>query len=370
MPDSQKKNAKAEEMHYHIKTQNCLAHSVVQLDANMPISDHCNGERFYNHVARPERMSGKGIAEWLIKRRFRNSGFQKAQWFSQPATSHPMDVQQAADSLGSEHTQPVWQACFIGHATVLLQIGEFHFLTDPVWCDYVSPMQGMGPKRFRDMGMALEQLPKIDAVLLSHNHYDHMDLATLNWLVEHFNMPIYTGLRNAQYLPNHFNVIEMDWWQTESFGNEQQFKIAYVPAQHGSGRGLRDQNQALWGGFSLLHPSGHAYFAGDAAYSDYFKQIYAKYGAPRLALLPIGAYEPRHLMQYVHMNPDDAVKAHQDLHSHLSLAIHHRMFQLTDESMFAPAEDLAVALDAHEVASNQFICLEEGQRIDPAPVDQ
>lgn len=342
-----------ETLSYRIATQSCIKHTYLRLMVDHSVSDHCHGRRFHNHAPRPGHLTAMNILKWVSTRHKT-----KAPWQEQPPLrAIELPWQRETADLND------WKAYFIGHATVLLQIGKYNLLTDPVWCDYVSPQQGRGPKRYRPMGLALEQLPEIDAVLLSHNHYDHMDLATLSWLVERFNMPIFTGLANGGYLPKHFKVIELDWWQEHIFGDQDELKIVYVPAQHGSGRGMRDQNQALWGGFSVLSDAGHAYFAGDAAYSEYFTQIRERLGQPRLALLPIGAYEPRRLMQYLHMNPEDAVKAHLDLQSRQSLAIHHRMFQLTDEGMFEPAQDLTIALDTYQVGADQFICLDEGQSI-------
>jgi L-ascorbate metabolism protein UlaG (beta-lactamase superfamily) len=246
-----------------------------------------------------------------------------------------------------------WQIWFVSHATVLIQIGPYNFLTDPVWCEYVSPKHGQGPRRVCPAGIALEHLPTIHAVLLSHNHYDHMDLATLDWLHEKFKMPIYTGLGNGYYLAKHLHVIEMDWWQEIPFHDE--IKIAYTPAQHASGRGVRDQNRALWGGFSLLAKTGHCFFAGDTGYAGHFKKIHERYGDARIALLPIGAYEPRMLMRYVHMNPQDAFHAHLDLHAHRSLAIHYRTFQLTDEDRDAPEHELQQAMKTSSKLVNPFI---------------
>jgi len=155
-------------------------------------------------------------------------------------------------------------------------------------------------------------------------------------------------------------VLEMDWWQSSLL---HELKIIYTPAQHFSGRGLRDQNRALWGGFSVLHGKDHCFFAGDTGYSPHFKEIQNRLGAPRVALLPIGAYEPRQLMGYTHMNPQEAFQAHQDLHSKCSLAIHYRTFQLTDERREQPEIDLKIAMKNTSKLMTPFICIREGRRL-------
>jgi L-ascorbate metabolism protein UlaG (beta-lactamase superfamily) len=152
----------------------------------------------------------------------------------------------------------------------------------------------------------------------------------------------------------------MDWWQEIPY---HELRIIYTPAQHGSGRGLRDQNKALWGGFSVVAKTGHCFFAGDTGYAGHFKQIHARYGAPRVALLPIGAYEPRELMSYVHMNPQDALHAHFDLQAHRSIAIHYRTFQLTDEDREDPEHALAQAIKASSKLANPFYCIREGHKL-------
>ncbi|ENV00184.1 hypothetical protein F969_01096 [Acinetobacter variabilis] len=187
-----------------------------------------------------------------------------------------------------------------------------------------------------------------------------MDLATLAWLHQTYQMPIYTGLGNGWYLPKDYNVIEMDWWENAFF---EDIQIVYSPAQHASGRGMRDQNCALWGGFSLLNGKDHCYFAGDSGYAPHFKEIRKRLGPPRIALLPIGAYEPRELMRNIHMNPEDAFHAHQDLMARCSMAIHYRTFQLTDEARDQPENELQHIIQHSSKLINPFYCIREGKRI-------
>ena len=339
---------------YQLPTQSCLSHIWGRPSFPHEVSDHCGTEYFHN-LEQPSTIERKGLLKWLMTRETQT-------W--QLDQQHERRLQQSVVEIPQNRPHADlddWQIWFVGHATVLIQIGPYNFLTDPVWCEYASPKQGRGPRRVCPAGIALEQLPTIHAVLLSHNHYDHMDLATLKWLHRKFEMPIYTGLGNGAYLPKYFHVIEMDWWQEIPFHGE--LKIAYTPAQHTSGRGLRDQNRALWGGFSLLAKTGHCFFAGDTGYAGHFKQIYTRYGKARVALLPIGAYEPRELMHYVHMNPPEAFIAHRDLHAQRSLAIHYRTFQLTDEDRDTPEHELQQAVKSYSRLASPFYCIREGHFI-------
>lgn len=318
-------------------------------------SDHFDGERFKNLEHHSLEQSRFDLYKWLFTRKSStwevNLEQERADFFSRP---------RALPQNRPEATLDDWQIWFIGHATALIQIGPYNFLTDPVWCEYASPFASRGPQRVIPAGIALDELPHIDAVLLSHNHYDHMDLATLAWLHQTYQMPIYTGLGNGWYLPKDYNVIEMDWWENAFF---EDIQIVYSPAQHASGRGVRDQNCALWGGFSLLNGKDHCYFAGDSGYAPHFKEIRKRLGPPRIALLPIGAYEPRELMRNIHMNPEDAFHAHQDLMARCSMAIHYRTFQLTDEARDQPENELQHIIQHSSKLINPFYCIREGKRI-------
>lgn len=345
------------ELHFQLPTDNTLHHTWCA--PVYPAIDHLqhNGKRFLNldASAQPFRPKRWQLYRWLATRKSQTWGVDPAVEAAQfHAAKRVLPENRPNASMDD------WQVWFVGHATALIQIGPYNLLTDPVWAEYVSPKQGMGPKRVCPAGIALEQLPKIDAVLLSHNHYDHMDLATLRWLHDRFAMPIYTGLGNGYYLDKHFHVIEMDWWQSALLDD---LKIVYTPAQHGSGRGLRDQNAALWGGFAISTSQGYCFFAGDTGYAAHFKEIHKRYGAPRVALLPIGAYEPRKLMRYMHMNPQDAFQAHLDLQAKRSIAIHYRTFQLTDEAREQPEHDLHQAMKHSSKLMNPFYCLKEGRKM-------
>ncbi len=345
-----------EQQHFQIKTQECWSHTWRKPYFQYLESAHFNGTRFLNPLPSPEGRTRFDLFKWLLKRKSSTWGTpESVDLNSNAATTKRVLPQDRPNAALND-----WQIWFVGHATVLLQIGPYNLLTDPVWAEFVSPKQGRGPKRFCPAGIALEELPTIHAVLLSHNHYDHMDLASLNWLHDKFSMPIYTGLGNGWYLPKSMHVIELDWWQSAQF---HELELIYTPAQHGSGRGMRDQNMALWGGFAVKQGREYSFFAGDTGYSPHFKEIHTRLGAPRIALLPIGAYEPRELMRYMHMNPEDAFQAHKDLHAKCSLAIHYRTYQLTDEAREQPEHDLHVAMRGSSKLMNPFYCIREGKRL-------
>jgi len=235
----------------------------------------------------------------------------------------------------------------INHSSLLLQQGNSHILTDPIWSERASPLSSIGPRRRRQPGVRWEDLPRIDTVLLSHNHYDHLDLATLRRLAERgqsqFIVPAgVAGLLRSQ---NIGPVHELDWGESLSLASAT---IHSVPALHFSARGIFDRNRTLWCGYVIEAADRFVYFAGDTAFGNHFHSIRERFGSPRLALLPIGAYEPRWFMSPVHMGPDDALRAHQILGAEMSIAIHHGTFQLADESLDTPREELlSLTRDEH-----------------------
>jgi L-ascorbate metabolism protein UlaG (beta-lactamase superfamily) len=243
----------------------------------------------------------------------------------------------------------------VNHSTVLLQQRGSNILTDPVWSARVSPLSWIGPPRRRDPGVSWENLPRIDAVLISHNHYDHLDLPTLRRLAARGDSTFIVPSGGAKLLraekigPVH----ELDWGESLTLSG---FTIHCVPALHFSSRGLFDRNRTLWCGYVIESQERLVYFAGDTAFGSHFAQIRERFGPPRLALLPIGAYEPRWFMSPVHMGPDEAVRAHRILGAETSIAIHHGTFQLADEGLDTPEKQLIACAQP-----DSFLVLKNGQ---------
>ena len=237
---------------------------------------------------------------------------------------------------------------------MLLQQSGSNILTDPIWSERASPLTWIGPRRRGTPGVRWEDLPRIDIVLLSHNHYDHLDLATLRRLADRgqsqFVVPAGVArlLRSQSIGPVH----ELDWGESLALARST---IHSVPAMHFSARGIFDRNRTLWCGYVIEAAGRIVYFAGDTGFGDHFAHIRERFGAPRLALLPIGAYEPRWFMSPVHMGPEEAVRAHRDSGANTSIAIHHGTFQLTDEGIDTPKQRL------HALAPTNFLVLDNGQ---------
>jgi L-ascorbate metabolism protein UlaG (beta-lactamase superfamily) len=226
----------------------------------------------------------------------------------------------------------------INHASVLIQVDNLNILTDPHYSLRASPVQFAGPKRFIKPGIAFDDLPSIDIVLISHNHYDHLDLDTLKRLKDRDAPKFVAGLKTKSFLEDNGikAAIDLDWWQSITANKT---KITFVPSQHWSARGIFDKREMLWGGF-YIENSFKIYFAGDTGYGEFFKIIKEKLGAPDLSLIPIGAYEPRWFMKDAHLNPRDSLKAFKDLESKKMIGIHFGTFKLTDEGYNDPIDTL------------------------------
>jgi L-ascorbate metabolism protein UlaG (beta-lactamase superfamily) len=249
---------------------------------------------------------------------------------------------------------------FIGHATFLVQTPKATFLIDPVFSQRASPFAWAGPKRATPPGLAYESLPPIDVVLLSHDHYDHCDLASLKALARD-HAPILIAPLGYRPLLGHLgfeSLVDLDWWQTHAAAD---WSVALVPSRHWCRRLPWDTNTRLWGGFVLRAGDRQLYFVGDSGYDPVlFPEIRARMGAPDLALIPIGAYAPRWFMADAHMNPAEAVRVHQDVGAKRSIGMHWGTFQLTDEPREEPVNLLAEAIQTSELSPSQFIVLRPG----------
>jgi L-ascorbate metabolism protein UlaG (beta-lactamase superfamily) len=319
--------------------------------SNKPPSDHFDGRVFFD----PDGVPPKSLREvW----RWQFGGDRQRavwpEWAPSPYADTPPDRVDANRARLS----------FVGHASWLIQTARLNILVDPVWSERVSPFAFAGPKRHNDPGVAFDALPKIDVVLVSHGHYDHLDVATLSKLAKKFSPRVITPLGNDVTMREADKAIRaeaFDWQDRVELGNG--VAVTLVPTRHWSARGLYDRNKALWASFVVETPAGKLYIVCDSGYGDgiHFRRVGQAHGPLRLAILPIGAYEPRWFMRDQHMNPSDAVKALADCGAQQALAHHHGTFQLTDEAIDAPAEALGVALDEAKVPRERFAALKPGQ---------
>ena len=252
---------------------------------------------------------------------------------------------------------------WVGHATVLLRVGGLSVLTDPHFSERASPVTFAGPRRVVSPVPALNELPHIDAVVVSHNHYDHLDHDSVARLAEQaggsprFFVPL--GLKDWFARRGIQDVVELDWWESLDFRG---LKVDFVPVQHWSKRTLTDENQTLWGGWVIRHPELSFFFAGDTGYSKDFADIRARFGGFDLAAIPIGAYAPRWFMQIMHLDPAEAVRVHQDVNARRSLAIHWGTFaNLTDESLYEPPLRLVEERKKAGLADDAFLVLRHGE---------
>lgn len=311
------------------------------------VNDHFDGTHFNNTV-----RSNKSIVD--ILRFVSTYRWRKEDW--------PDWVENA------DYPPPVWApdqltVTLVNHSTVLLSVGGFNVLTDPIWSQRASPFSFMGPKRVRNPGLALDELPPIDVILLSHDHYDHLDLPSLKQLQRHGRNGaplVLAGLGVGEVLQRagiqHYQ--ELDWGQKTTV---DKVTFHFSEVRHRSGRGLTDQMKTLWGGFVIEAPGASIYFAGDTGYGQHFSDSRAEFGDFDLALLPIGAYRPRSFMAPVHLDPEQAVQAHEDLGSQQSVAIHHGTFQLTYEPINEPYELLEQSLESRGLNAEVFRVLGFGE---------
>jgi N-acyl-phosphatidylethanolamine-hydrolysing phospholipase D len=261
------------------------------------------------------------------------------------------------NSLNHPDPQKI-QVTWIGHSTFLVQVAGMNILTDPMFSDRASPVYFAGPKRRVPPGVPLEQLPPIHAALISHNHYDHLDLRSVTGLGNRVRFFVPLGLA-AWFRKNDLTQVdELDWWQTASLGD---MRLHCVPAQHFSMRTVFDRDKTLWSGWVLETPAGNLYFTGDTGYCPHFKEIGGRLGPMRLALIHVGGYRPRWFMRSMHANPEEAVQIHQDVHSQQSIGMHWGVFKLTDEPLSEPPLYLQRALKQAKIPAEKFVVFKIGE---------
>lgn len=310
-----------------------------------PASSHFTGIRFINY----DNIKAKGfldVMKWMLNR-------DQGEWTEIKKNSHTKPRAQE-DSL---------TVYFVNHATFLIQWNGLNILTDPIWSERTSPFSFAGPKRMRPPGIKFENLPSIDLVLISHNHYDHLDVPTLQRLWERDQPKYIVPLGVDIYLQKKKinETVALDWWEAEKMN---QLNIEMMPAVHFSGRGMLDRDKTLWGGYMLSDGKRQLYFAGDTGYNEkMFGDIKKKYPAIDVALLPIGAYKPQWFMSPIHVSPEEAVVIHQQLNPTLSVGMHYGTFPLADDGQYESPKDLKEAIEKYKVDPAAFILLKEGEQI-------
>ncbi|WP_257460376.1 MBL fold metallo-hydrolase [Archangium lipolyticum] len=292
-----------------------------------PPSDHFDGERFVNLEPR-ERGS---VLKWQLTK----EPGPWSDWHEELPGPPPPERVGPGDL----------RVTLINHATVLLQLDGLNILTDPIYSERCSPVSFIGPRRVRPPGIRFEELPPIDVVVLSHNHYDHMDVPTLRRLQEKFpDLRVFAGLGNRAFLESKGlrHVTEVDWWQ--EFPLSPEVTLVSARTQHFSNRGLLDRDGTLWTGYVFRGPHGTTYFAGDTGWGRQFAEARERFGPMRLAVLPIGAYKPERFMSPVHVSPREAIQASVVLGARYSVPMHYGTFPLGDDGETEAVEELKRAL--------------------------
>lgn len=301
------------------------------------VSDHFDGKKFFNPWGENVAKSLWDVMKWKITSDAKN-------WEEVSESQH-----HELPAVTAGQTSVTW----VNHSTFLIRAQGLNILTDPVWSKRTSPFSFAGPKRVQAPGLSWDKLPKIDVVTVSHNHYDHLDLDTLLDL-EKRDQPLFlVALGDGGWLKKKGlkNVVEKDWWEVAEFGAA---KFTFLPAQHWSARWTWDRNESLWGAWGVEVNGQKIYHAGDTGLGPHFAQTRERWGSPEIALLPIGAYEPRWFMKPMHMNPSDAVEAMELLGAKQAIGMHFGTFQLTDEAREQPVKDLAEALAKKNIPATKF----------------
>jgi L-ascorbate metabolism protein UlaG (beta-lactamase superfamily) len=310
-----------------------------------PATEHFDGKRFRNQET-TEHGSFGDLIRWM---RTREPGAWDDHATSPPKAPPPQRV-----ATGQR------RVAWVNHSTTLIQMDGLNILTDPIWSERASPVQWAGPRRFRPPGIRFEDLPPINVVLLSHNHYDHLDVSTLRRLsrAHHPRIIVPLGVRAFLERKGITGGEEADWWKEISVGDS--VRMTAVPAKHFSGRGFFDRDRTLWASYAITGPAGTAYFGGDTGFGPHFAKVRERFGAIRLAILPIGAYKPLWFMSRVHVSPDEALQAHDALGASTSLAIHFGTFRLADDGQFEAPRRIEELLRG-QFAGRRFWMLDFGE---------
>jgi L-ascorbate metabolism protein UlaG (beta-lactamase superfamily) len=313
-----------------------------------PVSDHCDGDRFFNPHARDDRTIGD-LVKW---------------WRTRTAAGWPESLPLIVRTSPPPPPPPDQVAAtFIGHSTFLLQTPSLNAVTDPVWTNQAGPFGAFGPRRVRPPALPLDAMPRVELVLISHNHYDHLQKQSVRDIAARWEPLFVVPLGLAPLLARWGvrRTVEMDWWDEREV--LPGVDVTCVPAQHFSARGPHDRNRTLWAGYALRQGSATIYFAGDTGYSPQFAEIGRRVPGIDLALVPIGAYEPRWFMRPVHVNPEEAVRIHRDVGAQTSIAMHFGTFCLTDEGIDEPVAALRRACAAAALPDDAFRVPEFGESI-------
>ncbi len=319
-----------------------------------PISDHFDGKVFFN----PGGEEPRGFSDLL---RWQLGGG-KIEW---PRPAQAADVVTTKPESRVEGRQLV--VTMVGHATLLIQTAGLNILTDPVWSERASPVSFAGPKRNNPPGVTFDDLPKIDIVIVTHNHYDHLDTATLRRLFRRDNPRIVTPLGNDTIMRDDMPGMladVMDWGDSINIGKG--VEIHCEPCHHWSARGMGDRRMALWAAFVIETPGGKIYHIGDTGYAEgkHYREIRAKHGDIRIAIMPIGAYEPRWFMKAQHQNPEEAIEGFRLSGAAFGIGHHFGTFQLTNEGIDDPPKALGVAMSAAGIGNERFKGLRPGQQFE------
>lgn len=308
-----------------------------------PPSDHFDGNEFHN--LEPTEMKGLGdVLSWQL-------GRDQGPW--------PDNIEAVKNTKPTASVQEA-KVTFINHASLLIQVNNLNILTDPIWSERASPFSFAGPARKREPGIHFEDLPPIHAVLISHNHYDHLDLSSLKMLRDKYD-PVFIVPLGVDLLLHENGIVNtraLDWFDQTDLQNAS---IHAAPAKHFSGRGLGDTNQTLWAGYVIESEGTKIYFAGDTGYGDFYELVREHFAPIDLALLPIGAYKPIWFMQPIHMSPEEAVQAHLDIGAKKSIGMHFGTFPMADDGQEEPLHDLQKARDNKGVTQKDFFTLKEGE---------